>query len=83
MVEILQEYSAKYPQDQLLISHAFNMFIGIVNIPKHQADVKDFIPLSAGERAIDYRNVKSCQNLIVFIFISGSSHPQQLHVPGT
>ena len=47
MIEMLKEHLKVHPSDVELPQHAFNVYLAIVSIPKHESDSTDLVPLSA------------------------------------
>lgn len=43
----------KYPEDIMMYTSFFSLYLALIKIPKHESDAGNLIPLTAGNNAMD------------------------------
>lgn len=47
-VNVLKDHMKRYKEDVAMCDAAFNLYLSLVKIPKHESDSGELVPFSAG-----------------------------------
>ncbi len=47
-VQLLKDHMDKYPEDIMMFTSFFSLYLALIKIPKHESDAGNLIPLTAG-----------------------------------